>query len=159
MASGVAALLLLLVGGPALASAQTPPAGVTVDPCSIMSLFQHLTAITAAPECRAGCAGGSCPASWYPGAADECSAACGATFEPFCASHAQPLSVAHSRRAPAAALVTHSLRRAPAALALQQEHLLLCARLAHLSPWASLCNTRRGPVRRHAHAGADGRHG
>lgn len=61
------------------------PKEVDLGTCTIMSVFQDLTAITTSAECQAGCNGGSgdCPDQWYPGAQDTCSSACGIVFEPF----------------------------------------------------------------------------
>ena len=61
------------------------PKEVDLGTCTIMSVFQDLTAITTSAECQAGCNGGSgdCPDQWYPGAQDTCSSACGLVFEPF----------------------------------------------------------------------------
>ena len=58
---------------------------VVTAACNIMDLFNELSAITTNPACTAGCSGGSgvCPPNWFPGAADVCSAECGAIFEPF----------------------------------------------------------------------------
>ena len=64
-----------------------PPEEVEMAMCDIATVFAKLTEIKANPDCTAGCAGGTgeCPASWYPGRADMCSAECGVVFEPFCA--------------------------------------------------------------------------
>ena len=53
--------------------------------CDIGTVFAKLMEIKSNPDCTAGCAGGSgqCPAQWYPGQADTCSAECGRVFEPF----------------------------------------------------------------------------
>ena len=53
--------------------------------CGIGAVFGNLMAIKGNRDCRAGCAGGSglCPTDWYPSGQDECSAECGAVFEPF----------------------------------------------------------------------------
>jgi hypothetical protein len=64
-----------------------PPEEVEMAMCDIATVFAKLTEIKANPDCTAGCAGGTgeCPASWYPGRVDMCSAECGRVFEPFCA--------------------------------------------------------------------------
>jgi len=69
-----------------------PPTEVEMALCDIATVFATLTEIKANPDCTAGCAGGTgeCPASWYPGRADMCSAECGVVFEPFCASDPSP---------------------------------------------------------------------
>ena len=54
------------------------------DACAITIVFGQLMAIKQDANCMAGCGGGSCPADWYPGGADTCSAECGLVFEPFC---------------------------------------------------------------------------
>ena len=71
-----------------------PPKEVEMALCDIGTVFLELTEIKANPDCTAGCAGGTgeCPASWYPGRVDMCSAECGRVFEPFCApTRAHPL--------------------------------------------------------------------
>ena len=71
-----------------------PPEEVEMAMCDIATVFAKLTEIKANPDCTAGCAGGTgeCPASWYPGRVDMCSAECGRVFEPFCApTRAHPL--------------------------------------------------------------------
>jgi hypothetical protein len=78
-----AALLLLPLLLSAPCEAQTPPKKIKTKLCSIGSVFGKLLAIKNSPACRAGCAGGKCPADWMPGSADKCSAACGKVFEPF----------------------------------------------------------------------------
>ena len=62
-----------------------PPRGVELDLCSLQDVFADLQEIKQNADCMSGCAGGSgvCPADWYPGEVDECSALCGAVFEPF----------------------------------------------------------------------------
>ena len=84
------ALLLLLrppraAGQGAQMIGGAPPEDVVTELCNIADLFGHLTDITTNADCTAGCAGGSgqCPAQWYPGRADTCSAECGRVFEPF----------------------------------------------------------------------------
>ena len=69
-----------------------PPEEVEMAMCDIATVFAKLTEIKANPDCTAGCAGGTgeCPASWYPGRADMCSAECGRVFEPFCAPDPRP---------------------------------------------------------------------
>jgi hypothetical protein len=56
------------------------------DSCAITIVFGQLMQIKGDPNCQAGCADGTgaCPADWYPGGADICSAECGLVFEPFC---------------------------------------------------------------------------
>lgn len=54
------------------------------DSCAITIVFGQLMAIKQDANCMSGCAGGSCPADWYPGGADTCTAECGLVFEPFC---------------------------------------------------------------------------
>ena len=58
----------------------------TTPGCDIGSVFGHLVAIKDNAACRAGCNGGTgnCVGDWYPNSADECSAECGAVYEPFC---------------------------------------------------------------------------
>ena len=62
-----------------------PPHEVEVELCTIVDVFGKLTEVKDNEDCRAGCARGTggCPEEWYPGSADECSAECGAIFEPF----------------------------------------------------------------------------
>ena len=66
-----------------------PPHDIEVDPCSVQDVFAHLQEIKSDPNCRSGCSGGSgvCPPDWYPSEADECSALCGAVYEPFWVRH------------------------------------------------------------------------
>ena len=83
--------------------------------CSIGSVFSHLMSIKGDADCRAGCSGGSglCPDDWYPSSADECSAECGAVFEPFWDRCGDLLTSAGMvRRAPDSP-IAHTLTDAP----------------------------------------------
>ena len=63
--------------------AQTPPAQVQTELCSISNVFLHLEEIKSSDACLDGCAASSCESDWYPGADDVCNAECGQIFEPF----------------------------------------------------------------------------
>jgi hypothetical protein len=116
-----------LINGTAQAQLDAPKYGATQQvrllgevmeqepQCSIGSVFSHLMSIKGDADCRAGCSGGSglCPDDWYPSSADECSAECGAVFEPFWDRCGDLLTSAGMvRRAPDSP-IAHTLTDAP----------------------------------------------